>query len=277
MTRRYYRQGDVDELGRQLTSDDQQIVKTVARFRLTSAQQLARLHFPDHDSSESAARRRRYQLARLVKADVLARLPRRVGGYEPGSAGYVYRLGPVGHRLVEATGSRNRAWKPTNGFIRHTLAISESFVTLEEMQRREELKLLTFDPEPICWRPFTGSGGEPEHLKPDGYIVIQSDGFEAHWYLEIDRGTEGGQALKGKLDRYLRYFQTGTEQANLGFFPQIRFVVSLSGTPSLQTEGERVEQIERVVARLPESAQRLFIVHTLDELADRVRAGPTTP
>lgn len=280
MTRKYLRQRDVDAIGRSLSDADRAIVATVANLRLVSARQLTRLHLDDPNSDSSIdsaiARRNRYRLARLVERDLLARLPRRVGGFQAGSAGYVYRLGATGHRLRTATGTRNKSWRPSEGFARHTLAISETYVILHELQDEGLLSLLRFEAEPDCWRPFTGSGGQAETLKPDAYVVIRSHGFEAHWYLEVDRGTESSPALRAKLDRYLRYFQAGLDQDRLGLFPQIRFVVTLSGTPSLQTEAERVAQIGTVIDQLPEPARRLFTVHALDELSDRVRAGPIT-
>jgi len=253
MTRQYRRQADVDEIGHGMTEQDRAMVATVAQLRLVSAQQLRRLYFSRDSLSDSDSRRVRYQLARLVRTSVLHRLPRRVGGFQAGSAGYVYRLGPIGHRLITATGSRNKAWRPSEGFVRHTLAISKVYTVLDELQADGLIVVLRFEAEPEAWRTFMGGGGEAEHLKPDGYVVLRSHGFEAHWYLEVDRGTESGAALQRKLERYLRYFQTGTEQERLGLFPQIRFLVSTSGTPSLQTDAERVKQIESGPDRWPDT------------------------
>lgn len=276
MTRRYVRRKDVEALGRSLSEIDRAIVQTIAQLRLVSGAQLRRLFFAEPGTTEAArARRDRYRLHRLVERDLLMRVERRVGGPGAGSSSYVYRLGPLGHRLTEAAGTSNRRWTPGVGFVQHTLAIAETYVVLSELQRAGDVALLRFDTEPATWIEFAGSGGQVERVKPDGYIVLRLPGYEAHWFLEVDRGTEGGPALRAKCERYLRYFQTGREQERLGLFPQIRFVVTTAGTPSLQTDAERVEQIEAVIARLPKPAQRLFAVHALDELADRVRAGPT--
>ncbi len=261
----------------QLDEIDRELIKTVGRFRLVCARQLRRLYFPSVDGAESApARRARHRMARLVKLDVLARLPRRVGGFQSGSAGYVYRLGPVGLQLTQYRGTRNREWSPSHSWVRHNLAITECFVLLREIERDGLSKLRLFDPEPHSWRPFFGPSGGPETLKPDAYVVLQAHGFEEHWFLEVDRGTESKSVLRRKLDRYLAYFQTGQEQERLGLFPQVRFIVSLAGSPSLQTEADRVSEIERVISQLPESAQRIFSASTLSSLSDQVRAGPVS-
>lgn len=265
----------LERLVGQLDDTDRQIIETIGRYRLVCARQLRRLYFPSPVGTETAvARRARHRMARLVKLDLLARLPRRVGGFEPGSAGYVYRLAPLGLRLAQTKGTRNREWAPGPAWVRHNLAITESFVRLKELERDGLISLLGFDPEPHCWRTFNGASGQSEILKPDAYTILRAHGYEAHWFLELDRGTESKNVLRAKCDRYLQFFQTGQEQERLGLFPQIRFIVTLSGSPTLQTEAERVAEIQTVIGTLPEMAQRLFAAATLDDLTDRIRAGP---
>ena len=265
----------LEVLVEQLDDTDRQIIEVIGRYRLVCARQLRRLFFPSPAGTESAAARRaRHRMARLVKLDVLARLPRRVGGFQPGSAGYVYRLAPLGLRLAQTKGTRNRNWAPGPAWVRHNLAITESYVRLKELEQEGLVSVLGFDPEPHCWRHFHAASGARETLKPDAYTVIRAHGYEAHWFFELDRGTESKKVLRAKCDRYLEFFKAGVEQERLGLFPQIRFIVTLSGSPTLQTEAERVAEIQKVIGNLPSMAQRLFTVLTLDELSDRIRAGP---
>jgi hypothetical protein len=94
-----------------LSGRDLAIIRQVAGLRLMSAKQIQAVHFPDaaHDNEQAATRARQRVLERLTRERLLIRLERRIGGVRAGSAGFVLALGPVGQRVLAASGSRRRA------------------------------------------------------------------------------------------------------------------------------------------------------------------------
>jgi hypothetical protein len=59
-------------------------------------------------------------------------LDRQIGGIRAGSSGYVYSLGAVGHRLLHPDRTRRRLHEVRDGFLQHTLAIAELYVSLRQ-------------------------------------------------------------------------------------------------------------------------------------------------
>jgi hypothetical protein len=124
--------------------------------------------------------------------------------------------------------------------------------------------LLTWTSEPTCWRSFTGRGGTRLVLKPDAFVRVGLDSFEDAWFLEVDCATESSTALARKFDLYRQYWSCGQEQARLGVFPRVLWLV-----PN-QT---RREQLIEVAARQPAEAWKLFTVRLFAELVETVREG----
>src|ERR1700730_16785722 len=87
------------ELETRLSDRDRDVLARVASLRFVSGAQLTPLCFGDLGDASAGARASRRALLRLPRLGVLARLPRVIGGVRAGSAGFVYRLGLVGHRL----------------------------------------------------------------------------------------------------------------------------------------------------------------------------------
>ena len=62
-------------------------------------------------------------------------------------------------------------------------------------------------------------GRESVAVVPDGYFVLEAGEFVYHHFLEVDRGTETGQASGGrhdwarKIHAYLEYYQSGSYKA----------------------------------------------------------------
>ncbi|MGN6558878.1 MAG: replication-relaxation family protein [Solirubrobacterales bacterium] len=253
-----------------LSVRDRQVVELVARFGVASGKQVDRLFFAAGADPESNARLARRLLARLVERRVLLRLERRVGGVRAGSAGAVYRLGTVGDRLLRfwrGDGGRGRAARePGRLFVRHGLAITETYVRLREAEREGKLELLAFHPEPASWRPFAGAGGR-QVLKPDAHTRIGLGKSEDHYFLELDCGTEGRGALAAKCRTYVAYFRSGIEQAEHGVFPRVVWIT---------TSEQRVALIVNVCASLPAAVWPLFAV-TTPERAEGLFLGRLDP
>jgi Replication-relaxation len=249
----------LEELQAALSVRDRRIVSDVDRLGVLSGRQLRALHYPDSDAGRRLCR---LDLARLVEHQVLVRLSRRVGGVRAGSEGFVYGLGVGGRRLVDP--ERSRWWARTTpgpAFLRHALALGDLYVRLREGEQLGHWALTTFDAEPICWRPFAGPGGGRLALKPDGYVVVDGGEFEDHFFVEIDCATESAPRILEKSRLYVRYWRSGREQARLGLFPLVLWVV-----PSER----RLQQLVDALATLDAEVWELFCVVTADSVAEQM-------
>ncbi|MFN8103916.1 MAG: replication-relaxation family protein [Acidimicrobiia bacterium] len=236
-----------------MSARDRALLADVARLRLMTGGQIARLHF---GVSESARRLARRELARLVEARLLVRLGRRIGGVRAGSAGYVYGLDVAGQRLARP--GQRRWWPvttPGEPFLRHVLAVAGVYVELRLAEQTGGFEVVAFEAEPACWRPYYGPGSERLTLKPDVYVVTVSLGYEDHVFIEVDLATESGPRLAAKARLYIAYFRSGTEQARSGLFPQVLWLVP---------DQARLSQLVDVLGRLDAAFWRLFAVATLD-------------
>lgn len=261
MTVRYLSAAVLRDLDGKLTARDWGIIEHVAGLRFMSGAQLTRLHFAGEGDPAANARAARRALLRLTRLDVLARLPRPVGGVRAGSAGFVYRLGLAGQRLAvmrhwqpERRGRRSLV--PGTLFLRHALLVAELHTRLIESDRKQRVELLELTAEPLCHRTYDGPSGQRLTLKPDSYVRLGSGAYEDSYFIEVDRGTEGSRAIERQLKLYLAYYDSGHEQAERGVFP-----LTLWLTPS----AERVPVIADCVRALPADRQALFRVAAFDD------------
>lgn len=265
MTRRYITTAALRGIEAQLTEQDCAILRRVCGLRFVTGSQLTRMHFTDEDAAADARAARRV-LLRLVRLDVLERLPRQVGGARSGSAGFVYRLGRAGQRLAAQRGwqperSRRRSQVPGSLFVRHALRVAELHTLLVEADRSRSVELLELVAEPACWRSYGGVRSQRVTLKPDSYARLGLGDFEDSYFIEVDMGTEGSRALDRQLKAYLAYFDSGREQAEHGVFPKVLWL-----TP----DAERGGVIEDRIRRLPRASRELFQVARFDDAASVV-------
>ena len=237
-----------------LNERDLQILATVQRFRLVRADQVRRLHFHEIRTQTGSSRICRGALARLVDERLLHRLARRIGGVRAGSRGHIYGLTAAGRRLLAYRDGRGLpsdrgVHEPGEGFVQHTLALAELYVTVVEAGRAGRLQPIRFDPEPTCWRSYPSGFTGSVSIKPDAYVELASGEYEYASFVEIDLATEGRQALLRKLRAYTSYHRSGREQAAHGWFPRVVWI-----TPT-QT---RANAIETLLDALP--ARSLFAV-----------------
>jgi len=261
MSRRYLTSAALGELEATLTRRDLKVLHYVASLRFVSGAQLTRLCFDGMGDASAKARAARRALLRLSRLDVLARLPRRVGGVRAGSAGSVYYLGLAGQRLAMARdllpgAPRRRSRLPGTLFVRHTLLVAELHTRLIEADRTQRFELLELTAEPSCHRRYDGYGSQPLVLKPDSYVRLAAEDYEYRYFIEIDRGTEGSRAIERQLAAYLAYYQSGREQAAHGVFPLVLW---------LTTSRRRGPAIRASVERLPVEAAELFAVQQFDD------------
>ncbi|MGH9917351.1 MAG: replication-relaxation family protein, partial [Nitrososphaerales archaeon] len=260
--RRYITKARLTSINGALTAQDRSILADVANLNLVSGQQLQRLHYA---ASEAGRRNARLDLTRLTDLQVLTRLERVIGGQRAGSAGYIYALGVAGQRLIRADTRRyRRPWTPFPNHLRHAMAVSELYVDLRQRESRQGWQLVSFDAEPRCWRGFYGPGGSRLTLKPDAFFVGESDDFVDRLFVEMDCSTEALPRIVDKAKVYVRYWQSGREQAETGVFPWVLWVVP---------NDQRLRQLVNGLSRLPAENRQLFAVATSAAAADQVLAG----
>jgi hypothetical protein len=249
-----------------LATRDLAILRDLDRVRLLSGQQLERLHFAGLANTNVRGSARRRTLGRLIGLKLVTTLPRRIGGERAGSSGLIYSLDARAHRerALWAVSTDSAAERPVRRpwsigwlFVKHNLDVTELYVQLREAEARQRLTVLAFDGEPAAW--FTISAGST--LKPDAYAVIESDGWERHWWIEVDRATESLPTLRRKLGRYTDLLQSGQPGPD-GVLPNVLVTVP---------DEHRAQQLRRVVDALPRAAS--FITVTLHDSAREVLAG----
>jgi hypothetical protein len=258
------------KLAESMPERERELVETTGRLRLVAGKQLERLFFHNGAKAASRARAARRVLASLTEQGVLFRLERRIGGVRAGSAGHVYGLGPVGKRLIaywrgEGLRRVRTPYEPGVVYVRHSLAVAEQYVRLREAERGASLELLWFEAEPECWRSFAGAAGA-EVLKPDALVKVGVGEFIETSFLEVDCGTEGRGALFAKCRRYVRYFDSGVEQAESGVFPRVVWIT---------TSQARVRLLVEVCAEMGAEHWRLFVVGTTGRAVPLLRGDVT--
>jgi len=240
-----------------LTERHRDVLRLLAVFQTATTAQLQRVVFADRASVIGQAQAAKKVLRRLRETGLIDHLPRRVGGITGGSTPGVWFLTPGGWRL-SAVPSPGSGWfglqlstpLPTRPHVRpgqppalftlnHRLAVVETFVQLHESWQAGRLDLLSFTPEPGCWRSFLGRYGAAETLKPDGFARTAATGsqFERLWFVEIDMGSESLSAVSRKTAVYEAYRRTGIEQASQRTFPRVAWIA-----PD-QTRADRLNQL----------------------------------
>lgn len=249
--------GRIGRLRARLGSRDLAVLRSLARLRLLTGEQVQRLHVGD-GSPATRARRARAFLQRLSDLRLVVRLGRRIGGVRAGSSGYIYGLSGHGQAVLAIDGPhgarRRRVWETSPAFQDHVLDVAEVYVRLVEAERAEHIELLAYDAEPPCWRTFPGAGGQTVTLKPDAYVRLGIGELERSAFLEVDRGTESAPTLSRKCGVYIAYWHNGGEQARHGVFPSVLWLAS---------NARGAGRIAAVVRRLPADAQHLFEVMLL--------------
>jgi hypothetical protein len=245
----------LQRLRQDLSQRDWAVLKDVDRCRLMTGRQLQLLHVGEGETAARAARR---LLLRLTRHGLLARLERRIGGLRAGSAGYVYGLGPAGVRLLHPDRPRRRLHEVRDGFLKHTLALSELYVELRQAEQQGQLDLLTVETEPRCWRRLD----DGDWLKPDLHLVIGLGEEALHAFVELDQGTEHSSALMGKLRQYEAAYHGGVA-ATADVFPRVVWLV-----PS----DRRAAQLRRLV-RSPRLTAELHAVALQSEALAALTAG----
>ncbi|MEA2901384.1 MAG: hypothetical protein QOH36_1271 [Actinomycetota bacterium] len=95
-------------------------------------------------------------------------------------------------------------------------------------------------------------------MKPDAAVRLGADEYEDHWFIEVDRGTESPAVIERKAAVYRSYWSTGREQAELGAFPRVLWLVP---------DERRRAVLVHALGRGPAEAWRL---HSVARFADAI-------
>jgi hypothetical protein len=251
------------DLGFHLTERDVRILEDLEQFRLLTTRQIQRLHLPakplgEHASVSAATRGTTRILTRLEGLKAVARLERRIGGQEHGSALTIWQLGYSGERylrLRRGDTERIQYLEPGRPFATHTLAIADIAAQLREHAATGRFELLELESEPRCWRSFTRSNGAAT-LKPDLFVVTADPATETHSFIEVDLGTEHLPAVIRKCRVYQRYFRIGVEQERRGLFPAVVWLVPTA---------KRARMLHQAITTARDLDADLFWVTTTDQ------------
>ena len=231
----------------QLSPRDMAILRTLGRLRLASGEQLHRIHF-----AQDSNRNRRRVLRSLWERHLIARLDRRVGGYQAGSSSHLLTLDVAGQRLIDQEQGRTRWRRPSTPgapFVAHVLAVTELYTQLVEIDRQGKAELLDFDAEPLCWRRFASRSGGTATLKPDAFVRVGIGEYADSFFVEVDRGSESPSTLLAKMTGYRAYWQSGVEEAKHGVFPRVLFTV---------LDERRYQVVVDLCSRMPAESWMLY-------------------
>jgi hypothetical protein len=202
----------------------------------------------------------------LTELGAVVRLRRRVGGVRAGSDGHVYGLSGLGFAVLDPDAAHRYRRVPETklAYQAHVLAISELGVTLTERARTGLCVVDEFRAEPGCWRWFDGIGGR-RALKPDAYVRLDVEGYELSAFIEQDMDTESLPTIRRKLDLYVDYWRTGTEQHRYGVFPRVWWLVP---------DHHRLRAIGDTIRQLSNDAHDLFTIALTADAPDRLTHLP---
>ncbi len=211
----------------QVTQRDEQALQTLEVMTVASADQLARLYWPSHDSASHRLRqlydrylidRAEYQSDRMRDLQLLPSL--------------VYTLGRAGVKWLNLLDGRKRRYGllPRH-IILHNLVVTEIMVLFTESARRMPQLSLDWlgEARVRVTEPVKNQATKRKVvLEPDGMVRFKYGADITHrFFVECDLGTESHRAFDRKVKRYQEYFQSGHwRQFGLDQFPRILTVTT---------------------------------------------------
>ncbi|MCL2083563.1 MAG: replication-relaxation family protein [Oscillospiraceae bacterium] len=256
----------LEEYNQTLNQRDKAVLRSLQTCQFLKTDQVGRLHFQSAATPAAGLRAATRLLAKLHGLGLVQPLQRRyVNWIHTGTTSYIWSLKTAGAELLRLdegrppAKSRKRVFEPTYIFLKHTLMIAELYTRLFETE-----KLMQADFEPDCWRRHHNALGGSICLKPDLYSITAADGFEDHWFFEVDLDTEAPKRIMQKCENYGRYYLTGREQEKTGVFPRVAWIV-----PDIK----RRDTLWRHICEHLSEYQDLFVVILFDDLDTLIASG----
>lgn len=215
---RYQRVPENERPNMVLTDRDRELIAAVNDYRVLLGTQLEALFFGSRSTAQ-------YRLSRLFQHEFLDRhfLPVVSGG--PASSPIVYTLGARGRWLLvhEMGYTPKDVWRrtqPSWKFIAHQLEINDVRIAITVACRQPGFALAEWlgeavfraEPEQVSVTDSRGRQVQKPVL-PDGYFVIDTPPGRAHFFLEVDRGTEPHHKFAPQVAVYEAYTHSGQYQA----------------------------------------------------------------
>lgn len=245
-----------------LDSREIEILQTINNVKFITANQLQRIFFTKNKNKASNLRACNRLVNKLKKFGLIASLEQRIGGKRAGSGSTIWTISSAGFQLLRLDeinsmkATRKKLYEPNILFLEHTLAITEAYTRLKELDQQKKIELLEVQHEPRCWRTFSLKN-TPTFLKPDLFArLAQTDEYEEFYFLELDQATEAPSRVVRKCKFYISYYNSGIEQRVNGVFPYVLWIT---------INEKRREQLERYIHEYLPKAEMLFRVITIDE------------
>jgi hypothetical protein len=192
-----------------LTERDVDIIEAVHQYRILRQDQIQMLFFGTKNAAQRA-------LARLYDH---AYLERKFLPVLYGRGPTLYVLDKRGADLLRSErGYEDLVWYASNkdlktDFIEHTTALNDFRLSIVVSARRGGLELLTWASETQLKADYDrvriSTTRRPVSVIPDGYFVLATPRGKAHFFVELDRGTETLQRFKQKIRAYFAYHESG--------------------------------------------------------------------
>ncbi len=199
-----------------LTERDVDILEAVHQYRVLRQDQIQTLFF----GTKAAAQR---VLVRLYDHGFLERkfLPVLYG-----RSPTLYVLDKRGADVLRSErGYEDLIWYSSNkdlktDFIEHTTAINDFRLSVVVSARKQGLELITWASESQLKSDYDrvriGNGKRPVSLIPDSYFAVSTPAGKAHFFVEIDRGTETLDRFRQKVRAYVAYYESGGYEKRYG-------------------------------------------------------------
>lgn len=254
-----------------LTDRDKRILTFMRNLHYMKTDQVRRIFYPPEDGKTPLSRTvsTSKNLNRLKGLGLISHLEKRAGGIKAGAKGLIWYVTEAGARLLylgtDLQNARKRQLEPTPSFLRHTIAVAETFTQIVEICRADPvMKLSRIEVEPDCWREYQ-KNGKSISLRPDLYAKTITGDFFDHLFIEVDLDTEAPVAIVEKCRRYLEYYQTGKEQKSHGAFPLVLWIAP---------DDNRKNRMKDAIAHsFPSRFPRIFFVIIPEELESVLRDG----
>lgn len=248
-----------------------EILSFLAHCKMATSRQIARLLFHDATSIRSQNRRANLLTKHLKEAGLIYHQPRKIGGWIKGSSSYIWSLTSKGVKTLQTSSTflslRPRSkWDATQHHIEHTLAVTEIFVQLKELEREQKIQLEDFQFEPKSWRTYADISNSSLILKPDAFAKLVVGEYEDIYFFELDRSSESLTRIANTSKKYIHYYKTGIEQRENDIFPLVLWIVP--------DEKRKIAVADTLQTRLSNFWQ-MFHVITLDDFADFIQGGQT--
>lgn len=256
----------MNNLIEKLNDVDIEILKFLYQARYVSNSQLARLFFSSSPSTTTALRRTNRTTKNLKDLKLITNLERRIGGKRKGSSSFVFTLTNLAVKFLAQLDnnikvSRRNSYEPSFGHLKHTLAITEIYIQLKELdQKYKRMILEKIEFEPRCWRTYS-KNGVAQFLKPDLFIHLVLDEYEDFFFIELDCATESLTRVLAKSKQYIAHYNSYTEQRINGVYPLVLWIVP--------DEKRKIAIKNKLIDEL-DNYWQLFEVITLDDFKDFV-------